>query len=377
MLRNIAICSKQNKNSLTNFDYIHRLEMNGFPVFCGLLYSPERKFSNQVEENNYRVLVRKKAFSCNYRDKALIFRIAKQAIESEDIFFAVGSDFVAEVIDIGAKVTELKIGDRVIGNNAYPDADIEGVKPGIPSNHGSKEYQIFHQTKLIKVPPQMSDTEAAAFSIGAQTSYSVVRKFNPSRGANILITAAKSNTSLFVINALKKYGVNIYATTTSELFVEELKAMGVKEVIVVDKKPNSLLENQSIQTIFEATGGFDCVFDPFFDIYLAQSVQLMKFNAKYITCGLYDQYFDLIGKEFTTTDANLSKLIGLVMMKNLQIIGNCLGTREDLQNALEDYVSGNLKVTIDSVFTGKQVGGFLDRTYNAGDRFGKVVYQYS
>ena len=58
-------------------------------------------------------------------------------------------------------------------------------------------------------------------------------------------------------------------------------------------------------------------------------------------------------------------------------MGNCLGTTEDLKNALQDYASGDLKVIIDSVFTGNQVGAFFDRTYNAPDRFGKVVYRYS
>lgn len=377
MLRNIAICGSKTKDFFSHFDYVNRLEMNGFPVFCGLLYSQEKEFDNTIKENDYKVVVRKKAFSCNYRDKCIIFKTAKQASQEEDIFFPIGSDFVAEVIDIGAKVTNLKIGDRVIGNNAYPYADVKGVNPGIPSNSGSKEYQILHQTKLIKVPPQMSDTEAAAFSIGAQTSYSVIRKLSPRRGANILITAAKSNTSLFVINALKKYKVNIYATTTSKLFVEELKAMGVKEVIVVDKKPDSLLKNQSIQTIFQETGGFDCVFDPFFDIYLSQSIDLLGFNGKYITCGLYDQYFNIIGQELISTDSNINKIMSSIIIKNIQIIGNCLGTTEDMNHALEDYISGNLKIIVDSVFTGNQVGEFLDRTYNAQDRFGKVIYQYS
>jgi NADPH:quinone reductase-like Zn-dependent oxidoreductase len=377
MLRNVAICGSKIRNSISDFNFVDTIEINGFPVFCGLLHTQDKNFDQNTEKNNHKVLVRKKAFSCNYRDKSIIFQIATKALNYEDIFFAIGSDFVGEVIDIGAKVTELKIGDRVIANNAYPQADSPETLPGIPSNHGSKEYQIFHQAKLIKIPLEMSDEVAAAFSIGGQTSYSIVRKFNPTKDSNILITAAKSNTSLFVINALKKYGANIYTTTTSNLFVEELKAMGVKEVITIEKKPNSLLENKSIQKIVQETGGFDCVFDPFYDLYLGQAVELMNFGAKYITCGLYDQYFDLIGQQSTASSLNCSQIIQIALMKNLQIIGNCLGTSDDLKNALQDYASGDLKVIIDSVFTGNQIGDFLDRTYNVKDRFGKVVYQYS
>ena len=360
MNRNIAICGSKIRNSISEYNFVDTVKMNGVSVFCGLLYTQDKIFDKNLKENKDRVVVKKKAFSCNYRDKSIIFNIANKAIDYEDIFFAIGSDFVAEVIDIGAKVIGLKVGDRVIANNAYPITNSDDVRPGIPSNQGSREYQIFHQAKLIKIPPEMSDEVAAAFSIGGQTSYSIVRKFNPTVGTNILITAAKSNTSLFVINALKKYGVNIYATTTSNLFVEELKAIGVKEVIILEKKPNSLLENQSIQKIVKETGGFDCVFDPFFDIYLGQAVELMNYDAKYITCGLYDQYFDLIGDKFPNYSLNFSDIMTMAMLKNLQIMGNCLGTTEDLKNALRDYASAELEVIIDSVFTGDQVGAFFE-----------------
>ena len=64
------------------------------------------------------------------------------------------------------------------------------------------------------------------------------------------------------------------------------------------------------------------------------------------------------------------------MFRNLTIIGNCIGTTSDLQRALNDYSSKSLPVVVASTFRGKQAGAFLARTYSAGDRFGKVVYQY-
>ncbi|MEH1770601.1 MAG: zinc-binding alcohol dehydrogenase family protein [Nostoc sp.] len=376
-MKNVAIYANkinQLKNPIYGFNGIDSIDMNDVPIFCGLVETKDIQFDKNSLQNQFKVLVKKTAFSCNYRDKAIIFEATIKS--PEDSFFVVGSDFVGEVVDIGSEVIGLKIGDRVIANNAYPESGVPGVIAGIPSNSESKEYQVFHQVKLMKIPRQIPDEVAAAFSIGAQTSYSIVRKLNPTKGANILVTAAKSNTSLFVINALKKYDVNIYATTTSKLFEDELKALGVKEVILVDSKANSLLENQSIQKITAKTGGFNCVFDPFFDLYLEQVVQLMAIGGKYITCGIYDQYCELINQPFTPSSSNLNRVISYVMTNNLEIIGNCIGLTEDLQNAIQDYVSGDLKVIIDSVFTGNQIGAFFERTYNAKDRFGKVVYKY-
>ena len=65
-----------------------------------------------------------------------------------------------------------------------------------------------------------------------------------------------------------------------------------------------------------------------------------------------------------------------VMVNNLQIIGNCLGLTEDLERALAAHSAGHFPVIVDSVFSDGDAAGFLDRTYNAPDRFGKVVYLY-
>lgn len=48
----------------------------------------------------------------------------------------------------------------------------------------------------------------------------------------------------------------------------------------------------------------------------------------------------------------------------------------DLEQALGDYAAGALLVVTDSVFTGDDVAPFLNRTFNDGERFGKVVYAY-
>jgi len=233
-----------------------------------------------------------------------------------------------------------------------------------------------HEAKLIKVPQEMSDEVAGAFSIAAQTTYSMLWKLHLKEGANVLVTAAKSNTSLFAINALKKYHVNVYATTTSMQFERELKEMGVKELILIDPALESFRNNESIEEIISKTGGFDYVIDPFFDLHIGKVIDVMAHNSKYVTCGLYDQFSSLIGRKLDYRGRNLSEIMGRAIVNNVQIIGNCLGQKEDLQDAIEDYVSGSLEVVIDSVFSGHQVGTFFNRTYNARDRFGKVVYRY-
>jgi NADPH:quinone reductase-like Zn-dependent oxidoreductase len=291
-------------------------------------------------------------------------------------FYVVGSEFVGEVVDFGPAVTEFQVGDRVIGNGSYPFADAKSVLGGIPTNNGSKEYQIFHEAKLIKIPPNMPDEVAAAFPIGAQTSYSMLRKLNLQAGERVLVTAAKSNTSLFAINALRKYPVQVFATSTSLRFEQELREMGVQQLIQIDPQQATFIENESLKGIVLEKGGFDAVIDPFCDLHLVKAISVMGHGGRYITCGYFDQYSHLTGQESSLPASKGNGVMLTAIMGNLQIIGNCLGQTADLRQAIADYAAQAFHVVIDSVWNGHQVGAFFDRTFNAPERFGKVIYKY-
>jgi len=374
-MKNIAICGSNFTWSTTSENFVETIKIEDVLVHCGLVHTQKPDFIPNDPVHREQVLVQKYAFSCNYRDKNLILKMATAGLASS--FYAIGSEFAGVVVAVGGAVTDFRVGDRVIADNYYSDAKRGGVAPGIPSNNSSREYQIFHSAKLIKIPPEMPDEVAAAFGLGAQTSYSMIRKLDLTSGARVLVTAARSNTSLFVIQALQQYDVEIYATTTSPAFVTKLEQMGVEVVIPIDPNLQNLKDDPTIAAIAHQIGGFDAVVDPFFDLHLGRVVDLMAFNARYITCGFYDQYSNLTGKRFEYRGQSMGAIMTTVMLKNLHIIGNCLGQTNDLKNALQDYADGKFNLTLDSVFSGNQVGAFFDRTYNAIDRLGKVVYRYS
>ena len=268
------------------------VQLDGIDVTFGLLSQDEPYFDSEAPEYANNVLVRVRAFSCNFRDKALIFLAAQRCPAHS--YYVLGSDFVGEVLAVGPKVSKFEIGDRVIGNANWSGSKDKTVPDGIPTNHGSREYQIFHQEKLVRIPENMPTEVAAAFGIGAQTVYSMVRKLTLQPAATVLVTAAKSNTSLFVIQALRKYDVNVYATTTSKMFGSELKALGVKGLLEIEPQKDDFA---SLHDLTLEIGKFHAVIDPFFDLHLEGTLPLITNGGNYITCGLYDQYSRLIGNE--------------------------------------------------------------------------------
>jgi NADPH:quinone reductase-like Zn-dependent oxidoreductase len=370
-MRSLAICGDR-LDPLVTILGTAKIELDGIPLVAGLLVTPDLEFDPQLLENRDRVLVKKIAFSCNYRDKGLMLTAAAKV--QPDRYYTIGSEFVGEVVAVGAAVTDLEIGDRVIGNNQYPHSGVADVLPGVPTNHASKEYQIFHAVKLLKIPPQMPDEVAAVFSIGAQTTYSMIRKLNLKAGDNILVTAAKSNTSLFAIAALQQYNVNVYVTTTSIDFAQKFYDLGVKQVIAVDLTADTLIPPAVAHKLNQEIDGFDCIIDPFFDLHIGKVIQKLVDGGRYITCGFYRQF---IGTAFEYRGLDLKDIMTLVMLKNIQIIGNCVGQTHDLTTAVRDYVDGKFPVAIDSIWSDDRIDDFFTRTYTAKDRFGKVVYRYN
>jgi NADPH:quinone reductase-like Zn-dependent oxidoreductase len=376
-MRNVAILGNKTKELLAKNPSVSTIDLHGVPVNCGIVATRPPAFESGGEKDRTKVLANVTAFSCNYRDQALILTASKRGPENS--FYTIGSDFVGEVIAVGDAVEGFAVGDKVIGDYSYVGAQFVETpyQQGVATNHSSTEYQAFDANKIIKVPLMMPNEVAGAFSVNAQTAYSIVRKLEVKEGDDVLVTAARSHTSMFAISRLRKNKANIYALTTSKGYEEQFAWLGVKEVLQVDSRLSNLAEDPRVLEVARTIGGFDYVIDPFYDLYLPKVVYVMAPGGKYISCGFWGQYHHLTDEKVPDTNLSLHMALIYSIANNLQILFSCLGDRSDLQNAIDDYAAGDLDVVIDSVHTGNEVGTFLKRTYMAQDRFGKVVYQYN
>ena len=375
-MRNLVIFGTESMQPSSPAALMQSVDIDGVPYRCGIVYTPDVDFDPSSDENVKRVLIRVRAFSLNYRDKGICSRMKGRSAAK---FSAIGSEFAAEVVEVGAAVTRLAPGDRVISNHHYTgDPMQDGYMEGVVTNQSSKEYMITHQEKLTKIPDGMGMDVGAAFSIGAQTGYSMVRRLDIEPGSNVLVTAAKSNTSLFVLHALKQSGADVYASTTSTQFTSRFEAMGVKEVLPLERGGDHFQDSEAVTAFAERVGGFDYVFDPFYDVHLKKVLMLMNPFGTYVTCGMASQTPDSGRESGLSGFPRIQDVMFLASVKNISIVGNCIGLREDLERSLADYASGTYSVEVDSVFErDAEAAAFLDRTFNDRSRFGKVVFQYN
>lgn len=315
------------------------------------------------------VLLRVRAFSCNYRDQGLMLQMYQR--DPARCLWPVGSEFVADILAVGPQVTQLHVGNRVMGNNAFVGSHFAGDVPfngGVVTNHAGVEYQVLPASKLQQVPVWMDDATAAGFSLGAQTAYGMVRRAKVHEGHRVLVMSATSNTSQFLLAALKARGIAAWACSSSAVHCTDEESSGIHHVRGGPEAANNLLK-----TAVEV-GGFDAVLDPFLDLNARVAMPTLKPGGRYVSCGMLKQVLhehDYQAPHMT----NLQEVIGLGIQNNLELHLNCLGHPEDLQLAIQDHQEESWEVKIDRIYRPGQEAAFLHRTFEDRKRNGKVIYQ--
>ncbi|PTH46977.1 quinone oxidoreductase family protein [Staphylococcus agnetis] len=340
-------------------------------IHCGLIDVHQPTFNSDREENDHFVLVRVDALSCNYRDKAIILKSALKMQEDLNYqsapFAFFGSDFVGTIVEKGRLVNEFHVGQRVIPNCAYPESPFPGVAAGVVTNEASKGWLRIHKSKLVSIPKKMNNEIAASFSIGGQTSTSMVRRVGINSGENALVLSGRSNTSMFIINNLLQKGIDTTVLTTSDWSENEKKLINPAKLIKVDRTKHNW---------DEYLNNYDVVFDPYFDLHLENAVNQLKVGGRYITCGYKNQHKQFFEHSDDLVSNNLKNIMLKVMINNMSLIGNCIGTTDDLVEAIRNYDEDSFVVPIDSTFKVEEGNKFVDRTYNNRGRLGKSILLY-
>jgi NADPH:quinone reductase-like Zn-dependent oxidoreductase len=358
---------------------LDHMELEGYDVRCGFVPLDDPAFDPDGEHRDSG-LVAVRAFSCNYRDKAFVLRMA--IAPGQRGVYVIGSELCGHVLAVGSDVDGLTPGDRVMVDGCFGTE----VRPwGLPTNHASRTLQVLPARKLFRVPDAMSDEVAAAFAIGGQTSFSMVRRAGIVPGARVLVTAGTSNTSIFLLQSARLAGGDVSVTTTSgsRAVIEHLEALGASRVFRVEPEGQGFDDDQAIAEYIKDGGGFAAVLDPFCDLYLERSLPVLASFGTYVTCGVERQFppKSALERALVPRPVLHDNVLGRSLTRNVSVVLNCLGSTEDLDDAMQAYRSGRLQVPLDRVIDGESPGprgaaAFLSRTFCERGRFGKVVYRY-
>ena len=128
-----------------------------------------------------------------------------------------GIEMSGVVLKVGANVTSVNVGDRVMGAlgglGAYAD------------------YLVINSEKLVKTPATLSDVDAAAVPVAAMTAWQVLQVAGfDLKGKRVLIHGAAGGVGSFAMQFAKAAGAVVYATASTNS-VAHVQSLGADEVI--------------------------------------------------------------------------------------------------------------------------------------------------
>jgi NADPH:quinone reductase len=186
-----------------------------------------------------QILVRIRAASVNFAD---VLMIAGKYQVKPPLPFIAGSEIAGEIVAVGARVKDLRIGDRVLGSP--------------PQAGAFAEYIAIADRHVWKIPEELDYEAAAGLLIAHGTAYfALQRRIAPIAGEWLLVTGAAGGVGLAAVEIGKRLNLRVIAAASSAGKLEVARAHGADAA--VDYLGEDLRER-----VKEITGsGYNILFD--------------------------------------------------------------------------------------------------------------------
>ena len=304
-------------------------------------------------------LVRFHAASLNFRDLMVVTGTYNPRMKLPAVPL---SDGAGEVTDIGECVTKWKVGDRVmpIFAQQWIDGDTSEEKRRTSLGAGAqwdgvlREFGVFHQDGLVRIPEHLSYEEAATLPCAALTAWHALAVSGNLRPGQTVLTLGTGGVSIFALQLAKLSGAHVISTTGSEEKVERLRDLGADEVI------NYKTREDWDAAVLEFTGkkGVDHVVEVGGAGTLGKSLNAVRLGG----------HVAMIGALTGPGDFNPVT----VFMKAVRLQGIFVGSRTMFEDLLRAIEVSKLEPAVDRVFEFDEARDAMSYM-QGGAHFGKVV----
>ncbi|MEX2303341.1 MAG: quinone oxidoreductase [Bryobacterales bacterium] len=187
-----------------------------------------------------QALVKIEAAGVNFID--IYFR---EGLYKAELPFTNGQEAAGTVAEVGAEVSEVKVGDRV----AYTS---------VPGSYA--EYAAVPADRLVKVPGGVETRTAAAIMLqGMTVHYLTHSTFAVQPGQTVLIHAAAGGVGLTLVQVAKMRGARVIGTCSTNEKAERVRQAGADEVILYSEKSfeeevKRLTEGRGVDVVYDSVG---------------------------------------------------------------------------------------------------------------------------
>jgi NADPH2:quinone reductase len=143
--------------------------------------------------------------------------------------------------------------------------DVAGVRPGDRVAYTGKlgsysEYNAVEHWRLIRLPADLSFTEAAGVPLQGMTAHYLIHEYHkPVAGDTVMIHAAAGGVGQFLVQWAKHLGATVIGTVSTEEKAQAARAAGADHVILYESQDfvaeiRKITEGRGIQLILDGVG---------------------------------------------------------------------------------------------------------------------------
>lgn len=304
------------------------------------------------------VLVRMRAVSPNYRDVLMIRGLYNPNQQLPLIPF---SDGVGEVVEHGAGVERVSVGDRVSPIFAQKwlagRPTLEKLKSSLggPLDGPLCEYMCLSEESVVSVPEHLTDEEASTLPCAGLTAWNALAEQGNVQPGQTLLTLGTGGVSSFGLLFGKALGAEVIITSSSDEKLERVEEFGADFGINYEQHPEwgKIVKEQTDGV------GADHVLEVGGANTLPQSVKGVRIGGHISLIGVLSGHVD----DFMVTP---------VLMQNIRIQGVIVGHREMFENMNRAIATHEIRPIVDRTFSFDEVHEALE--YMArGEHVGNIA----
>jgi NADPH:quinone reductase-like Zn-dependent oxidoreductase len=271
------------------------------------------------------------------------------------------TDGAGEVAAVGPGVTEVAVGDRVVGAfhpgwlDGPPTPEAKAQVPGDSEDGWFQQYRVAKVSGLVASPAHLSDIEAATLPCAGVTAWNALVEANIGAG-DVVVTQGTGGVSLFAVQFARALGATVILTSSSDEKLEVGSRLGATHLINYRTNPDWDSEVKRITN----RRGADLVVDLGGPETLAKSVRASRMGATVAVIGVLSG-FDMA--PIPVAD---------VMLNNIRVIGITVGSVRSFVELCELMTRDEIRPHISHEFDWTDIGEAV-RVLQAGEHVGKIA----
>jgi NADPH:quinone reductase-like Zn-dependent oxidoreductase len=275
------------------------------------------------------------------------------------------TDGAGEVVAVGAGVTEVAIGDRVMGAfhpgwfDGPPTPEKKAEVPGDSEDGWFQQYRVARVSGLVASPAHLNDLEAATLPCAGVTAWNALVEANIGKG-DVVLTQGTGGVSLFAVQFATALGATVILTSSSDDKLEVGSRLGATHLINYRTSPEWDAEVKRITN----GRGVDLVVDLGGPETLARSVRATRMGGTVAVIGV------LTGFDMAPVP------VADVMLNNIRIIGITVGSVLSFVELCELMARAEIRPHISHVFDWNDLDEAV-RVAQAGEHVGKIALRIS